>query len=82
MRSALLLVMLALCTQYVADFTFLYQSNHTTYVPGKYDDLFYLIAYFIMTTALIRFHTIYKNLRAPVKTAAVPKANQPPMEAT
>jgi hypothetical protein len=69
MRSALLLVILALCVQYISDFTFLYQSNQTTYVPGKYDDLFYLIAYFVMSTAMIKFLDIYKKLRASAKKA-------------
>lgn len=69
MKSGLILVILALCVQYVADFTFIYQSHRSTYTPGRFDDLFYLIAYFVMTTALIRFHTIYKNLRTPAAEA-------------
>jgi hypothetical protein len=64
MKSGIILIMLALFIQYVADFTFVFQSNRQTYVPGKYDDLFYFIAYFAMTTALIRFHTIYSRLRS------------------
>ncbi len=65
MKSGILLVLLALFIQYVADFTFIYQNYRTTtYVPGKYDDLFYLLAYFVMTTAMIRFLAIYNVLHA------------------
>lgn len=67
MKSGILLVIVALCIQYLSDFTFLYQSNRGTYVPGKYDDLFYLIAYFAMSTAMIRFLAIYKGLRPVAK---------------
>jgi hypothetical protein len=64
MRTGILLVILALFIQYISDFTFVYQSNRGTYLSGKYDDLFYLIAYFAMTTAMIKFHAIYSGLRA------------------
>lgn len=63
MKSGVLLVLLALLVQYVSDFTFIYQSYRNSYVPGRYDDLFYLIAYFVMASALIRFHVIYKKLQ-------------------
>ena len=64
MRSGIVLVILALFIQYVADFTFVYQSSRHTYLSGKYDDLLYLISYFAMATALIKFHTIYRGLSA------------------
>jgi hypothetical protein len=63
MKSGFILIILALCVQYVSDFTFVYQGDRGTYVPGKFDDLFYLTAYFVMSLALIRFHVIYRNLR-------------------
>lgn len=64
MRAGFVLVVLALFVQYVSDFTFIYQSHRSTYVPGKFDDLFYLIAYFTMTTAMIKFLVIHNRLRA------------------
>jgi hypothetical protein len=64
MKAGILLIIFALVVQYVSDFTFVYQSNRGTYVSGNYDDLFYLIAYFAMTTAMIKFLVIYKRLRA------------------
>jgi hypothetical protein len=63
MKSGILLIIAALVIQYASDFTFVYQSNRNTYVAGKYDDLLYLIAYFAMTTAMIKFHIIYSNLQ-------------------
>ena len=71
MRAGFVLVVLALFVQYISDFTFIFQSHRNTYVPGKFDDLFYLIAYFAMTTALIKFRRIYNTLQSKsVKTAA------------
>lgn len=64
MKQGILLIILALFIQYIADFTFVYQSSRGTYVPGAYDDLFYLVAYFAMATAMIKFLNIYKGLRA------------------
>jgi hypothetical protein len=70
MRAGFVLVVLALSVQYLSDFTFIYQSHRNTYVPGKYDDLFYLIAYFVMTTAMIKFHSIYSGLKNRPVTGA------------
>lgn len=64
LRPAILLVLLALVIQYISDFTFVYQSNRGTWLTGKYDDLFYLTAYFAMTMALIRFQVAYKRLQS------------------
>lgn len=74
MKAGIILVIAALVVQYVSDFSFLYEVHRGSYVPGKFDDLFYLIAYFVMTIALIRFHTIYNNLKV--------KTNSPPDLAT
>ena len=63
MRIGMLILIIALVAQYAADWTFLYQSNRGTWLSGGYDDLFYLIAYFIMTTALIKLLSVYKGLQ-------------------
>jgi len=65
MRKGILVLIFALVLQYVADFTFLYQSSRGTYLSGKFDDLFYLIAYFVTTSAMIKFYYTYQSLRAP-----------------
>lgn len=63
MRSAILILLLAFVAQYISDFTFLYQSSRGTYLAGKYDDLSYLITYFIAALAMVRFNVVYSNLR-------------------
>jgi hypothetical protein len=70
MRAGILLVILALVVQYVSDFTFVYQSNRGTYTSGNYDDLFYLIAYFAMTTSMIKFHMIFNGLKNKARSVA------------
>ena len=62
MRRGIVLVVIALLVQYISDFSFIYESSRSTYLSGKYVDLLYLIAYFLMASALIRFYNIYKGL--------------------
>jgi len=73
MRAGILILILALCIQYFADFTFLYQSSRGTWLTGRWNDLSYLVAYFVMTTAMIRFLATYYDLR---KKSAVVKTNE------
>lgn len=63
MKKGLILITIALIIQYVADFTFIYQSSRGEYLSGKIVDLLYLISYFALTTALIKYHAIHDNLR-------------------
>ncbi len=63
MKRGILLVILALFVQYVADFNFVYESSRDKYLAGQYADLLYLISYFVMATALIQFLNIYKKLQ-------------------
>ncbi len=62
MRSGILLIILALFLQYISDFIFIYQSSHRIYVSGRFDDLLYLISYYALVIALIKFHAIYDDL--------------------
>ncbi len=64
MKRGILLVILALFIQYAADSAFIYQSTRASYLAGKWDDLIYLIAYFVMASAMITFHGIYRQVRA------------------
>lgn len=63
MRIGILILMLALVAQYISDWTFLYQSNRGTFIGGGNDDLFYLITYFITATAMVKFLSIYDDLK-------------------
>src|SRR4029077_16529139 len=71
MKAGILLVILALFIQYISYFTFIYQSSRGTYLAGKFDDLFYLISYFAMTIAMIKFYKIYSELRSKTRATAV-----------
>jgi hypothetical protein len=63
MRNGILLIILALLLQYVADFNFIYQNSRGTYLAGRYADLLYLIAYFAMAVTMIQFHRIYSRIK-------------------
>jgi hypothetical protein len=67
MKAGVLFVIVALCIQYASDFTFIYQGNRGTFVPGKFDDLLYLIAYYVLTLAMIKFLVTYNTLRNKTK---------------
>lgn len=58
MRKPLMLLLLAFLFQYAADFNFLYQSYHETWVNGAYGDYLYLVAYFVMTLSLINLSSV------------------------
>ncbi|HZP55388.1 MAG TPA: hypothetical protein VFB03_01295 [Candidatus Saccharimonadales bacterium] len=68
MRAGILIVILGLVIQYISDFTFLYQSSRGTWLTGKYNDLSYLIAYFVMSSAMIKFNLTYKELKDAAET--------------
>lgn len=67
MKPAILFLIVALLIQYSADFTFIYQGNRNTYVPGSYDDLLYFIAYFATSLAMINFLVLYKRIHSNSK---------------
>jgi len=63
MRGKILLILLALVIQYIADFMFLYQFSREAWSAGGINDLTYLIAYFIMTYSLIQLKLVSDKLR-------------------
>jgi hypothetical protein len=63
MRAGILIIILALIVQYISDFTFLYQSSRGTWQAGHWNDLSYLIAYFVLSTAMVKFLLTYNDLR-------------------
>jgi hypothetical protein len=62
MKSVITFLIFALCLQYMADFTFLYQVSRETWQTGGINELMYLVSYFVMTIALIRFGSTYNKL--------------------
>lgn len=63
MRAGILILILAMFIQYIADFSFLYQSSRGTYLAGQWVDLTYLTAYFVTASAMVKFNSIYNALR-------------------
>jgi len=64
MRPVILFLLFALAVQYVADFMFLYQTYHETWTTAGANDYVYLVAYFLMTVALLRFKFVANTIRA------------------
>lgn len=62
MRGPLLAILVAFIVQYSADFNFLYQNQHGTWVNGGYGDLLYMIAYTTMTASLIYLSTSFRKI--------------------
>lgn len=68
MKNKVLFILFALLVQYLADFTFLYQSSRATWQVGGINDYMYLVAYFLMTLGLLQFNTALRQLRVSRKT--------------
>jgi uncharacterized membrane protein len=63
MRPKVLFVLFALLIQFIADYTFLYQSSKETWYAGGLNDYIYLVAYFLMSLALFNLGTAYNEVR-------------------
>lgn len=64
MKPKILIVLFALAIQYIADYNFLTQAYHGTWVNGGYGDFIYLLAYFLMTLALVNLGSAYEKIKA------------------
>lgn len=64
MRPVILFVLFALAVQYGADFMFLYQTNQETWTTAGANEYVYLISYFVMTLALIRFKAVEEKIKS------------------
>lgn len=62
MRPVILSVLLAFILQYIADFSFLYQTSRGTWETGGVNELMYLISYFAATLALLGFGSVLNKL--------------------
>lgn len=58
MKKRILLLIVAFIAQYMADFNFLYQTLHETWVNGAYGDYLYFLAYTFMALSLIGFMSL------------------------
>ena len=62
MRQVVLFFIWALIAQYAADYTFLYQSMHGTFVGGGIDDCLYLTSYFLMSLSLVQLGVVFHQI--------------------
>lgn len=63
MKNKILFIIFALFMQFVAEYTFLYQTSRGIWQDSGINDLTYLISYFVMSLALINFNSVYENLK-------------------
>lgn len=70
MKPVIIFILFALVIQYASDFTFLYQVNRETWKTGGINDYMYLISYFVMTIALLRFDNVIQSLREGTSRAS------------
>lgn len=63
MRRRVLLLVAALVVQYTADFMFLYRFNRDQWYAGGPSDYTYLLAYFLMTMALLSIGKASREIR-------------------
>jgi hypothetical protein len=64
MKLRILFILLALCMQFLSDYTFLYQTSHDNWFVGGINDYMYFIAYFLMTLALLELNSVYSKLKS------------------
>ncbi|CAN5156174.1 hypothetical protein BH09PAT2_BH09PAT2_08550 [soil metagenome] len=57
MKNKMRFIILALISQYMADYVFIYQANDGTWITGGINDYMYFVSYFFMALALIQFNT-------------------------
>lgn len=63
MKNRIAFILTALSIQFLADYTFLYQSAHGTWTVGGINDYMYLAAYFFMSFGLMQFKTVFDSLK-------------------
>lgn len=63
MRLPIIILLLALLAQYIADFNFLFQFSRGTWSVAGYGDFLYMFSYLLMTLGLIQFGVTYKKIK-------------------
>lgn len=63
MKSKILLFLIALVVQFLADYVFLFQAYYQTWSVGGWNDYMYLLSYFLMTMALLQLKTVADRLQ-------------------
>lgn len=63
MKPKILFILFALLVQFLADYMFLFQTSRGTWTNGGLNEYIYLVAYFLMTLALLQLGTVFKKMR-------------------
>ncbi len=67
MKNKILLLLIALVMQYVAEFEYLYKANRDLWVIGDSNEFTYIFAYLLMTLAIIQLNVALKQLQSNKK---------------
>jgi hypothetical protein len=64
MRKPVLMILLALVFQYLADSMFIYETNHEIWQAGSFSALIFVLSYSLMAFALVNFQTLARTIRS------------------
>lgn len=70
MREKVLLLLWGFSIQFIADYNFLFQSSHGTWVNGGYGDYLYFLSYSLVAIGLISFYDQEVSRIIPAKITA------------
>ncbi len=63
MHKKVVFLLVALIVQYLADFLFIYKAHRGLYVTAGITDLTYLVAYFLMSLAIINLNSVFERFK-------------------
>lgn len=63
MHKKVVFLLVALVVQYLADFLFLYKAHRDLYTTAGITDLTYLVAYFLMSLAIINLNSVFEQIK-------------------
>jgi hypothetical protein len=58
MQNFALLILVAFIMQFFSDYTYSYEVNNSTWVPGNLNEYMYLVAYFFMSFGILRLQSV------------------------
>lgn len=64
MHKKVVFLLVALVVQYFADFLFLYKAHRDLYVTAGVTDFTYLVAYFLMSLAIINLNSVFEQVKS------------------
>lgn len=67
MKNRVILIIVALVLQYISDTVFMYRTFQETWQPAGISDLLYIIAYFLMSVAILQFDNIFNWIKSQKK---------------